>query len=519
MDIRKAFFDLQNGNDVRGVAIATEKEKLSLTPDMVSYIAEAFACFISEKLGKKVSDLKIGVGRDSRTTGEMISSACILALYPAKMYDCGIASTPAMFRSTVMEESDFDAAIMLTASHLPFNRNGMKFFTKEGALEKREMTEVLEKAVSLASERGADEGSLKYHLAQGPEPNEYGAESFDIVDAYSRKMRELILEQSGGDSDKPLEGLHIVVDAGNGAAGFFPEKILAPLGADVSGSILLEPDGMFPGHVPNPEDSSAMEAISQAVINSNADLGVIFDCDGDRAAVVFSGGRAANRNVLIALLAAIVKEESPGSVIVTDSVTSDELQDFLENELGLKHLRYKRGYKNVINKGIELNAQGEVCELAIETSGHGAFRENYFSDDGAYICVKIISRMALMRREGKEISELIEKLAEPAESIELRYRIVDEEGDMRSFGDYGSYVLEAFEDFAKRDERFHIVEPNYEGIRIAFDDNEVKGWLLLRKSLHDPVLPMNIESRDAGGTDIIKGRIEAFFSSFTRLKQ
>ena len=181
-------------------------------------------------------------------------------------------------------------------------------------------------------------------------------------------------------------------DAGNGAAGFFATQILKPLGADISGSVFLEPDGHFPNYVPNPEDETAMAAAKQATLDAKADLGVIFDCDGDRGAVVFRDGTEVNRNTLIALLSAIVAETSPHSTIVTDSVTSDELAVYIEQKLGMKHLRYKRGYKNVIDKAIELNQNGEIAELAIETSGHGAFKENYFSDDGAYVATKIICK-------------------------------------------------------------------------------------------------------------------------------
>ena len=88
-----------------------------------------------------------------------------------------------------------------------------------------------------------------------------------------------------------------------------------------------------------------MEAARKATQEAKADLGVIFDCDGDRGAVVFSDGTEVNRNTLIALLGVIVSEQAPGSVIVTDSVTSDELAAFLTGDLGLKHLRFKRGYK------------------------------------------------------------------------------------------------------------------------------------------------------------------------------
>ena len=515
MEFEKSFLVLQNGNDVRGAAIATDSEPLTLSADLVSYIAAGFVRFLEDKLGKSQERIRIGIGRDSRITGEAVAEACIRGLGAAKTYDCGIASTPAMFQSTVLEGSAFDAAVMITASHLPFNRNGMKFFTKEGALEKAELGDVLKRAAALAREYGQEDdlAIISYGI-----PDQRGCtESFDILSLYSEAMKAIIRKQAGGDAQKPLAGLHIVVDAGNGAAGFFTDRILAPLGADTSGSVFLEPDGMFPNHVPNPENSTAMAAISDAVVKAGADIGVIFDCDGDRAAVVFSDGTPVNRNTLIALLAVIVKDEHPGSVIVTDSVTSDELTQFLEGELGLKHLRYKRGYKNVIDKGIELNKNGEDCELAIETSGHAAFRENYFSDDGAYLSVKIICRMAVMRREGKDISSLIENLRHPAESVEIRFTVGDEAGDTRDFREYGSFVLDSFRKFAENDERFHIVEPNYEGIRVAFDDEEVKGWLLIRKSLHDPVLPMNAEAREAGGTEIIKERIRPFFEKCTRL--
>ena len=84
--------------------------------------------------------------------------------------------------------------------------------------------------------------------------------------------------------------MKIIVDAGNGSGGFFADKILAPLGADVNGSQFLEPDGMFPNHIPNPEDKIAMASLKKAVLDKRADLGLIFDTDVDRAGAVFSDG-------------------------------------------------------------------------------------------------------------------------------------------------------------------------------------------------------------------------------------
>ena len=506
------FKRVQNGNDVRGAAIATDKEALTISEPLAAYIARAFASYLSEKLGKPASELRIGVGHDSRMTAPQMKAGCLLGLSMAKAYDCGLITTPAMFCSTVLPGSNFDGAVMITASHLPFNRNGMKFFTKDGALSKAELTQILEQAAALAGVFA--EESPETLLTSDKLPVGDGTVTvFDMKSLYCEHMKEIIRANSGSDEEKPLTGLRIAVDSGNGASGFFASDILEPLGADTEGSQFLNPDGTFPNHVPNPEDKTAMEAIQKATLEHHADLGVIFDCDGDRAAVVFSDGMPVNRNTLIALLGAIVAEQAPGSTVVTDSVTSDELAEFLEGSLGLKHLRFKRGYKNVIDKGIELNAAGETCELAIETSGHGAFKENYFSDDGAYIAAKIIGRLARIRREGKTLESLIADLRQPAEAAEMRLSITAED-----FKAYGQQVLEDFRAFCAADPRFHIVSPNYEGVRVAFDDEEVKGWLLIRLSLHDPVLPINLESANDGGVDILKERIRPFIEAHSALQ-
>ena len=506
------FKRVQNGNDVRGAAIATDKEALTISEPLAAYIARAFASYLSEKLGKPASELRIGVGHDSRMTAPQMKAGCLLGLSMAKAYDCGLITTPAMFCSTVLPGSNFDGAVMITASHLPFNRNGMKFFTKDGALSKAELTQILEQAAALAGVFA--EESPETLLTSDKLPVGDGTVTvFDMKSLYCEHMKEIIRANSGSDEEKPLTGLRIAVDSGNGASGFFASDILEPLGADTEGSQFLNPDGTFPNHVPNPEDKTAMEAIQKATLEHHADLGVIFDCDGDRAAVVFSDGMPVNRNTLIALLGVIVAEQAPGSTVVTDSVTSDELAEFLEGSLGLKHLRFKRGYKNVIDKGIELNAAGETCELAIETSGHGAFKENYFSDDGAYIAAKIIGRLARIRREGKTLESLIADLRQPAEAAEMRLSITAED-----FKAYGQQVLEDFRAFCAADPRFHIVSPNYEGVRVAFDDEEVKGWLLIRLSLHDPVLPINLESANDGGVDILKERIRPFIEAHSALQ-
>ncbi|CAA7061480.1 unnamed protein product [Microthlaspi erraticum] len=399
-----------------------------------------------------------------------------------------------MFNSTLTEDESFlcpaDGAIMITASHLPYNRNGFKFFTSDGGLGKVDIKDILERAANIYK-NVSDENLRKSQREKS------SIKKVDYMAVYTSGLVKAV-RRAAGDLEKPLEGFHIVVDAGNGAGGFFAAKVLEPLGAITSGSQFLEPDGMFPNHIPNPEDKSAMEAITKAVLDNKADLGIIFDTDVDRSAAVDSTGREFNRNRLIALLSAIILEEHPGTTIVTDSVTSDGLTSFIEKKLGGKHHRFKRGYKNVIDEAIRLNSVGEESHLAIETSGHGALKENHWLDDGAYLMVKILNKLASARAAGKGsgskvLTDLVEGLEEPRVALELRLKIDKNHSDLegRDFREYGERVLQHVTNSIETNPDLQKAPVNFEGIRVS----GFGGWFLLRLSLHDPVLPLNIEAQ------------------------
>ena len=410
-----------------------------------------------------------------------------------RVTDFGMASTPAMFMSTVTEGYQFDGSVMITASHLPFNRNGFKFFTAEGGLEKGDIKQILTYAAN-------DE---KTGLAAGT------LISGEFMDTYAKILADKIRAAAG--SEKPLEGFRIVVDAGNGAGGFFVDKVLKPLGANTEGSRYLDPDGSFPNHIPNPEDKDAMAAITESVKLAKADLGIIFDTDVDRAGAVLSDGSELNRNRIIAMLSAILLREYPGTTIVTDSITSTGLAKFIEEKGGIHH-RFKRGYRNVINESIRLNNQGQDSRLAIETSGHGALKENYFLDDGAYLVTKLLIELARGKKEGYTLESLIATLEEPAESVEFRMNIL-----LEDFKAYGQQVIDELTAYAEKQTGWSIAPSNYEGVRVNLDEAHGNGWFLLRLSLHDPLLPLNIESNSVGGAKQIAKELAGFISGYDKL--
>mgnify|MGYP004536657717 FL=1 len=496
----KFWSQFKSGTDIRGVASeGVEGQSVNLTNEVITDITKGFVKWLCDKTGKNSTELTVAVGRDSRISGPRIMEQVEKALMAGgvQVLNCGLASTPSMFMTTV--DLKCDGAVQITASHHPFNRNGLKFFTVDGGLESENITALLENAENKSFVDNCSGGTTK---------------TVDYMSQYCKHLRDMICKGVNSKNyEKPLEGFKIVVDAGNGAGGFYADKVLAPLGADTTGSQFLEPDGMFPNHVPNPEDAVAMSFISKAVLDNKADLGVIFDTDVDRGGAVDHTGNEINRNRLVAVAAAIALENAKGGTIVTDSTTSAGLKAFIEEDLHGRHHRFKRGYKNVINEAIRLNKEGIDCPLAIETSGHAAMRENYFLDDGAYLCTKIIIKMAQLRSQGKDISDLTATLKEPVESREIRFKITD--SDFRATG---NRIIKELEEYAKAQPGWLLADDSREGVRVSFGENDGDGWFLLRLSVHDPIMPLNVESNKSGGIDIILDKLMAFLRNCSGLE-
>lgn len=490
----KNYSKLRNESDIRGIALeGIEGQHINLTETACRDVARGFALWLIRRTGR--TKLRVAVGRDSRLSGETLLGwlADELSKEGISVTDMGLASTPAMFMTTKTAGFMFDGAVMVTASHLPFNRNGYKFFTPDGGVEASDIKEMITFAES-ESHTGLKRATV---------------EKAEFMSVYSQRLADMIRSACG--SQRPLEGLRIVVDAGNGAGGFYVEKVLKPLGANTEGSRYLDPDGSFPNHIPNPENKEAMASIIEAVKESEADLGIIFDTDVDRAGAVLPDGGELNRNRLIAMLSAMLLRDHPHTTIVTDSVTSSGLAEFIEQKGGVHH-RFRRGYRNVINESIRLNSEGIDSQLAIETSGHGAFKENYFLDDGAYIVTKLIIELSRAKKLGYELSSLIDGLKEPAESMEFRMDL-----KLEDFKPYGQDIIEKLSEYAKTREGWSLAPSNYEGVRVNLDAGHGNGWFLLRLSLHEPLMPLNIESDEAGGVKKIARELCGFIEKFELL--
>ena len=117
-------------------------------------------------------------------------------------------------------------------------------------------------------------------------------------------------------------------------------------------------------------------------------------------------------------------------------------------------------------------------------------------------------KAAQLKKEGKTLASVLENLKEPADELEVRIPIKQED-----FSAYGDMVLKELEEYVKSEKELSLETPNYEGVRINFPG----GWCLLRKSLHDPIMPMNIASDLAGGSRQIKERMKSFLQKYSGL--
>lgn len=506
-DIRGRFVDHPRRGSVAAVARAIRGESLpALTPFAAHCLGFAFATMIRNSQppsGENVVD--ICIGQDPRFHGTCLADAFSRgaeSVQGVRVVYTGLATTPSMFE--FCRSGLCAGAVMVTASHLPGDRNGMKFFTAEGGFEKPQI-KIL---VSLAQRRAAywyDQATIPPTSGQDAV---YCSEWVDYMPMYISSLKRALVREVKGENqlqEKPestLKGLKLVLNSGNGSGGFF-KTILEDLGADVSQSLNLEPDGNFPGGIPNPESRSMVEATIRACEAANADLGILLDTDADRCGLVAprtinengvrSNYEAINRNRLIALMGVIFARQSPGCSIVTCSVTSEGLSKFLQNDLGLTHVRHVKGYANVIHRAKMISESGQGnAEVAIETSGHCALKENGYMDDGTYTAVKIISLLAREKADHPSLSllSLFDGMKEMAEVVEIRCSPVD--GTLESTGRLFDYAALEIEASCSTVPGWSLDRDNLEGVRVAVGNDGA--FFMLRKSLHDPVLSLQIEA-------------------------
>ena len=322
----------------------------------------------------------VTIGKDTRISGDLLKGALIAGLCTAgaDVLDLGTLPTPGVAWVTVDEKAD--AGIVISASHNPFEHNGIKIFNGQGfklsdALEERIEALVLSGCESVPVKTGGDIGRVSYVAAQASE---------DYIDHLEGTIR--------GD----LSGLRILVDCANGAAYATAGRLFDRFPKLMTDIINADPDGV---NINRQCGSTHLDALAAMVVAGKYDIGIAFDGDADRCLAVDETGREIDGDQVMALCGLDMKEQGKlsGNAVVATVMSNIGLHKFVrEHDMGLECTSV--GDRNVLERMLE-----KGYAIGGEQSGHMIFLEHATTGDGQLTALQIL---ALLQRSGKKASEL-----------------------------------------------------------------------------------------------------------------
>ena len=437
-------------NDIRG----TYPEELNEL--VIKEIAKGIAkkCF-QEDISSIV------VARDGRLSGEsLLTTFCdAIAQYGIDVNNIGLATSPMLYFAAKKENSK--SGVMITGSHNPKNYNGIKMVINDNSVSGSEILSLIKNDETL---NDLSVGNIIYS---------------DIKEIYISEILKNI--------DTDISELKIVIDSGNGAAGFIAPELFKRLGCDVI-ELHSEVDGNFPNHHPDPGKLENLEDIISEVKNKNADIGFAFDGDGDRVGLITNLGDMIFPDKQMMLFSEDILKNKKGP-IVFDVKCSNHLSNLILKNGGTP-IMAPTGHFH-IKKAIKKNS----ALLGGEMSGHIFFNDKWYGfDDGPYAAVRAAEILA---KSNKSISEIFRDFPESFSTPELNITATDE----NKFE-----IIDRFMANSNIDGDKILID----GLRVNFND----GWGLLRASNTTPKLVLRFE----GDTEESMNRIQnEFISELSRI--
>ena len=402
---------------------------------------------------------EICVGRDGRNSGKSLLEAMISGLSESgiEVINVDLATSPLLYYAA--KKNKYKSGIMITGSHNPKNHNGIKLVIDDKPVSGSEILDLLNK-------------DQKFSKSVGP------IKSLNVKDSYIEEVSQSL---------KINKKLKIVIDCGNGAAGFIAPDLYKNLGCEVI-ELYSEVDGNFPNHHPDPGKVENLKDLTQVVKTHDADLGLAFDGDGDRVGMVTNNGEIVYPDKILMMLSKDVLESQKGSIIF-DVKCSNVLSQIIK-ENGGSPIMYPTGHfhiKNGIKKHNPL--------LAGEMSGHIFFNDKWYGfDDGHYSGARIIE---MLSKNEKSIAEICSELPMLFSTPELNINVSDE----NKFK-----IIKEFTDNCRLEGEKNTID----GLRLDFED----GWGLIRASNTTPKLVLRFEGR----SEEILNRIQNdFLNELTRI--
>jgi len=414
------------------------------------------------------------LAQDTRLSSPKISQKVIenLLFFGKKVIKLGIVPDGVYFFSIFRKK--FDAGIMITASHNPPSENGMSFYVY---LDKKEKAgyDLIEKEMEKLKELTLKEdfAALEKVIFKGKVVN------LDLKEDYINFVASKVNFQ---------KKLKIIIDSGNGACGFLPEKIFKKLGFEAK-TIYGEFDGNFPHHLADPYNPKNLEDLQKAVIKEKADLGFAFDADGDRVAAIDSKGRIISGDTSLYLFCDAILKKTPGPIVHDVRVSLALLELFekyrVKNYFSISH------HSAIIRKIIEKNAV-----FGGEVTMHFLFPKDYYLyDDAIFAALKLA-----------EIVSQHQDFASFLDNLKSCY-FLSPEFNIKVDDDYKYQLIEDIKNYLK-EKNYDLIE--VDGARILFEG----GWLLIRASNTSPLIKCRFEGKTKKDYQTLKKFLKNLLSNF-----
>jgi len=431
--------------DIRGVIGST------LDAGVARDIGRAFGSAVRAK-----NENVVVIGRDGRLSGPELAAALAEGLQSVgvDVIDLGVIATPMLYYGTHV--LDANSGIMVTGSHNPPDYNGFKMVLAGEAIYGDTIQSLYQ---TIVDQRFA-EGKGSYR-------------TYDIADEYIQRI--------AGDA-KLARPMKIAVDCGNGVAGAFAGQLYRALGCEVI-ELFCDVDGHFPNHHPDPAHPENLQDLIRCLQETDAEIGLAFDGDGDRLGVVTKDGQIIYPDRQLMLFAKDVLTRHPGEQILYDVKCTRHLAPWI-TQSGGKPLMWKTGHSLVKAKMRETGAP-----LGGEMSGHIFFKDRWYGfDDGMYAGARLLE---LLSRE-QDPSAVLNALPQSASTPELQLKLAEGE----SFK-----VIDKLQRDAKFPGADQVI--TIDGLRVEYPD----GFGLARSSNTTPVIVMRFEAESQKAL----GRIQAEF--------
>ncbi|MDA1038532.1 MAG: phosphomannomutase/phosphoglucomutase [bacterium] len=392
----------------------------------------------------------VAIGNDMRETSPAYKAALIdgVASMGANVVDVGLCSTP-MFNFAVTQYPGHDVGIMVTASHNPKEYNGFKMTSHNGLPigKGTGMDEIRDLVTQGEFEETAKKGSVT---------------TLEIRKSYLDRVFEFAEMPS-------IKSLSVVVDASNGMNGILVDDFFSRLDCIWQG-LYLDPDGTFPNHEANPLKEEAQVDTREKMKEVGADLGIIYDGDGDRVGFLDEKGVYVRGDLIAALLAEVILVKHPGGTIFLDLRSTQATFDAIKQKGGVPKIS-EVGHANVKRHMME-----EQGVFGAELSSHFFFKEFANAEVTELVVLLVLKKMV---EEGKTLSELIKPYRTYATAEETNFKVDDREATI-------DRIEERYAPLAER--RIDI-----DGVTFYFDG----WWFNLRPSNTEPIVRLTLEAEDA----------------------